>query len=514
MLLSFIESSSFKTKKTFLGDAVYMTLKKAGEIERYSTTLQYIRKEYQDLRERFTKLVMRLGLNWVNIPAIFHEISIGIHDDALRSSVKNQIVEPLEALLKCLERLDRHSLALQRIKDVSEAQENATKQLALSGESLSDKLILAFHGVLLKIRDARKLQQVALELLEQHHSHAKKMARDAHRIHEALIKASHPFGENLSAAEILLQGDCSDAQAEGSITNIEAGLASWNEIFKEFQRISEAHDAITSDVKKLYEEVTGLETDERNYQERLRQWELLFSETEIDPYAVLGEDRRSYDSSNSLILDCRALLNSDLPILPIVRSIGKMPERASRVLEELYEALVKKTPVRLGPKTKPKLVKAEASEDEAVPEEADVPVIQTAKIAHVNARVLAKVIPWQAVVAVYATVCHMHRSKGRTAKIVYQELLIPTGYTFGLTFDEWKIGLEEACVRNLIARIHFKKKFWLYKPTIQRYGMSETLIKHLPEDFCSVLQEALKGLNAKQKLARQAYAAAQKKKKA
>lgn len=487
-----------------------MALKKAGEGEKYPVTLQYIRKEYQDLRERFTKLVMRLGLNWVNIPAIFYEISIGIHDDALRSSVKNQVIEPLEAFLKCLEKLDRDSLALQRIKDVSEAQENATKQLALLGESLSDKLILAFHGVLLKIRESRKLQQAALELLEQHYARAKKMARDAHRIHEELIKASHPFGENLSAAEIMLQGDSSDAQVEGCIMNIEAGLASWNEIFKEFQRISEAHNALSSDVKKLYEEVTGLETDEKNYQERLRQRELLFSETEVDPYAVLGEDRRSYDSSNSLILDCRALLNSDLPVLPIVRSIGKMPERASRVLEELYEALVKKTPVRLGPKRKPKLVMAEVPEDEAVPEEAEVSAVQTAK----TARVLAKVIPWQAVVAVYATVCHMHRSKGRTAKIVYQELLVPTGYTFGLTFDEWKLGLEEARTRNLVVRIHFKKRFWLYKPTMQGYGMSETLIKHLPEDFCSVLQEALKSLNARQKLARQAYAEAQKKKKA
>lgn len=303
-----------------------MASKKADEVEKYPATLQYIRKEYQDLRERFTKLVMRLGLNWVNIPAIFHEISIGIHDDALRPSAKKQIIEPLEAFLKCLERLDRDSSAFQRIKDIEEAQESATRQLAISGESLSEKLILAFHDVLLKIRDVRKLEQAAIELLEQHHYKAKKLARDANRIHEELVKASLPFGKDLSDAEIMLQDDCSDAQVEGRVTNIEAGLASWNEIFKEFQRISEAHDALTADVKKLYEEVIGLETDEKNYQERLRSWELLFSETEIDPYLVLGEDRKSYNSSNSLISDCRALLNSDIPSLPIVRSIGKMPE--------------------------------------------------------------------------------------------------------------------------------------------------------------------------------------------
>lgn len=495
-----------------------MALRKTDEAEKYSTTLQYVRNEYKDLRERFTKLVMRLGLSWINIPAIFNEISIGIHDDALRSSAKNQIIEPLVAFLKCLERLDRDSSELQRLKDVSEAQENATKQLALSGESLSDKLILAFHSVLLKIRDVRKLEQAALELLEQHHTRAKKMARDSQRIHEELIKSSYPLGKDLSSAEILLQGDCSDAQAEGCITSIEAGFDSWNDIFTEFQRVAEAHNALTQDVKKLYDEIIGLETDEKNYQERLRQWELLFSETEIDPYLVLGEDRKSYDSSNSLILDCRALLNTDLPTLPVVRSIGKMPERTKRVLEQLYEAFDKKTPVRLGPKARPILVEAEISEDEAEDEaeieKPEVRVVHVIKPVHANAPVVTKIIPWQAVVAVYSTVCHRHRSRGRTAKIVYQEILVPTGYTFGLSFDEWKVGLEEAQVRNLMEKNHFKKRFWLYKPTIQGYGMSETLIKHLPEDFCRVLQEALKSLNAKQKLARQAYAEIQKKKKA
>jgi len=254
------------------------------------------------------------------------------------------------------------------------------------------------------------------------------------------------------------------------------------------------YDAILDELGKVYENsslvqemVSDLSGQEDNLLKKLRIWEGLFDEAKFNPYDYLGikpEDRLQYTAEKSRIPECKALLNIALPDLPQVKSLSRLSERVQSLLESLEEIRREQKPI-FAPKPGPKLVATEKKSDKAI--------------------VLGlKISPMQLAVAVYGIICESKRSRGRTPKVVYEHILMPSGFIFNLEYGDFFKGVKKAQDQGLMD-VHTQWGKWLWKPTPKGFEAGKALMEILPKDFEEKVRESLIKLNEFQRELKQEY---------
>lgn len=478
------------------------------EHERYGVSQQAARNKSHELRRKYIQLLNRLGLDWPAVHEIIHQVNIGIHDEALRTVTINQVFEPLEALLRELEKAEKDAQELKALREKKVKQEEYARKLLSEKEEFAEKVHIAFLDLLLKINNIFEKEAEAIRFFEWVHQRAREAVRTGERIHAGLQRQAKEFAERLTAADrILVDSEDLNVETLREMAHpIEEGLEEWWKAFDDYKKAEEAFSGAVEDYKDLHDEVMRLDREEANHRRRLLAWEELFAEAEVDPYFALGAEREEYAQDRSNISELKALINASIGSMPSVTSMSRISNRAETLLGKIYGEMDKKAKKPLPSEIRPKLVSSEAAEDRC-----DEDMVRSEG----RSRSLSKTDLWQVALSIYAAACDQKQSNGRTVRVIFEEIAVSAGQTFGLTLDEFREAVGEAEKRDLLRKKQVRR-WWCFKPTAEGYAMAEILVRHLPQDFSQKITDAKRSYNERIIAQRSEYAKkhAEKKRKA
>lgn len=464
---------------------------RSGKSEKYPLTLQRIRAECQELGEKYRKLLHELQLPRVGFGDIFRELNLGIHDEALAKTVGRSVAEPLRQLFSVLAKLQLRVQDLERQMNWYESQKSYKEKLTNESESIAFQLMAAFEILLKEIAKGREAQKSAIKMIEKDiHAKAREISERGREAHPKLTEGIRPITELLSIHERAIAGSkkSTSEEIENIILEIRAVYDPWKAIFGEYQANLVELEKVYEDFGAVQELVLELCAKEEGLLSRLRIWEGLFNEAQINPYDYLGikpEAQALYAAEKSNLPECNALLSIALPDLQQVKSLFRLSERVESLLEKL-EHLKSEIKSVFAPKPGPRLVAPK--------------VPATMKETSVEPSISAM----QLALSLYAILCGTKNSRGRTAKVAYEQILKVTGFTFGLEYKAFCQGLKEAKLKNLMNEER-RARWWLWKPTPEGFSMGETLVKFLPADFEKKIRKELKNLNEFQRLMNEEY---------
>ena len=485
---------SLKYKNFVFTERVDMP-KKPVESKKYPLTYVRVREVTHELGAKHRKLFEELHISWFGLGDVFKEMCLGLHDEVLVKTVQRTLLDPLYMIVKCLVALRAESDNLKEKLEFRDSQNAIREKFSGEGAEFSHKFILAFQSVLDAIVQERNQQKSAIALLEkQVHAQARVYAEQGRAIHKKLMDESKVLAERLTYHEQLLVSERPSDKEE-----IEEALESIDEIFQPWKELLDAYKETLDNLENVYmnhrtmsDTVTELSDTEDRLFARLREWERLFHDVGVNPYDILGiipEDQEEYTQEESSIHECRALLNIALPTLPQVKSLAHLSERTQKFLDDLEEKARLLKPV-FQPPLSPKLVVTRAR-----------PIVKK-EIKEVRApaqnQMSSPVSAMQLALAAYSIVCTGKKTIGRTAKVVYRDILEATEFTFGVEYEEFYESIKTAHEKKLMDLTRQWGK-WIWKPTAEGFKMGATLIPFLPKDFEEKVKIALVELNEYQR---------------
>lgn len=455
--------------------------------DRYAKTLREIREFEVRMRTRYRELLSKHGILALRLSDILNEVNLGIHDEAVCSSLKRAIETPLEKLFEMLETLDRDSQELDEKKRSDEEHKKYADLIAKNTEKFDNKFLEAFAGLIIKIHSLRENEEEAINLLEWACAEIKKAVRDCVRVHEKLKEALHPLSSVVSEIErSLLHSKPKGEELAAQVDNLRAGSKSFYDLFRSFQEAESRYDDALKQRDDMYQDVNEFDRMEAVLSAKLETAEEWAEEMGLNPFLAIGEEKKRISRENSKIADCRAILRVELPSPPAVQSAEKMLEIV-RDLEGRLEELRSQDQKRIG--STPKFSVLEGKPEE---KKVEVPPKETAFKIEVTAPM--KLSPKQFAVCVFGAFCTERTHLGRTAEIVYRDFLQANGLTFGYSLEDFRRGLIEARDDNLMLHREVgrgKRMNDVWKPSDRGFEKAGAWLDQLPvpkKDFVALMR--------------------------